>query len=170
MKKYFIYLIILLAAGCKKNNNNAVPEPNPALPGTINGFAQKGPFIIGSSITLYELDSLLSPTGRVFNTQTTDDNGSFRFAISNLNSRFVTLEAEGYYFDETAAYLSSSPLTLYTLSDILDSSTTMNINVLTDLSRQRIIYLIEHGSTYAEAKIQTRREILNIFGFTKPDI
>ena len=42
----------------------------------ISGYIQKGPFTIGSSITAFDLNNNLSPTGRTYNTQTDDNNAS----------------------------------------------------------------------------------------------
>ena len=45
----------------------------------INGLVQKGPFISGTSISMYALNTDLSQTGKTYNTQITENKGSFEF-------------------------------------------------------------------------------------------
>ncbi|MGH6873542.1 MAG: hypothetical protein ACREDW_00895, partial [Aestuariivirgaceae bacterium] len=100
---------------------------------TIQGSAQKGPFIRGSSIQVFPLDASLAGTGSVFSSQISDDLGSFRVAAS-INAPFVEVVANGFYYDElatTPSRLSSAPLTLRALAPA--SSTDLRINVLTTI-------------------------------------
>ena len=92
-----------------------------------SGYVQKGPFSLGSSMTVQELDGALSPTGEQYTTQTTDDLGSFSLA-SEIGSRYVEVIAEGYYFNEISGDLSIAPLTLWGVSD-LENGEEININV-----------------------------------------
>ncbi|HRQ71206.1 MAG TPA: hypothetical protein PLW78_12985, partial [bacterium] len=46
----------------------------------ITGFVQKGPFINGTSISLFELDENLVQTGKIYNTQITKNDGIFELA------------------------------------------------------------------------------------------
>ena len=146
MKKYL--LIILIAIGCNKVDTATTNQP---IPDDISGVVQKGPFVAGSSLTLFELDNQFTPTGRVFNTQTSDNKGSFEFNTTGLNSRYCILKADGYYFNEDQAFISNSQLTLYSLCDIGDTATNINVNVLTHLIKPRIEYLIQNGSSFQNA-------------------
>lgn len=56
-----ILLFLLIFQNCEK------PETNIKNFG-VTGFVQKGPFQIGSTVTLLELDNSLHPTGRSFYT------------------------------------------------------------------------------------------------------
>ena len=51
--------------------------------GTFNlsGQFQKGPFVIGSQVSVNELDESLNPTGIVYNIQTSDNLGNFEVAL-----------------------------------------------------------------------------------------
>lgn len=127
------------------------------------GVVQKGPFILGTTITLQELDSNLNPTGRSFAFQTDDDLGHFDIP-TNVTSRFVEIISQGYYFDELSNQLSNSPLTLRTLSD-LNSSNSININLLTTLAASRERALLATGQSYASARTQAELEVLSALSF-----
>lgn len=135
----------------------------------VNGVIQKGPFINGSSISMFELSQSLSPTGKTFNSQTTDDKGTFELRDITLESSFVKIKADGYYFNEIKGQNSASQLTLYSLSDLTDKST-VNVNIISHLEYQRVENLVTKGSTFKEAKEQAEAEILKIFSISKDDI
>ncbi len=126
------------------------------------GFIQKGPFIKGSQIIVQELDSKLSPTGRTYQFQTTDDFGSFRIT-SRITSPYIEIIAQGYYYDEVRGELSASMLTLRALSEV-SVGLKMNVNVLTTLEKERIRHLmLNKGKSFAEARTQAEEEILDAF-------
>ena len=78
---------------------------------------QKGQFIQGSVVTIQELNERLQPTGKSYQTQILDDMGSFELT-SDIDSRYVEIIAEGFYFNEVTGNLSDAPLTLRSLSDL----------------------------------------------------
>lgn len=161
--------LIILAAltvflyGCSKKNDDG-----PAIL-DITGRVQKGPFIQGSSVTLYDLKDNLSPTGMSFNTQITDNEGNFAIEEVALSSDYITLRADGFYFNEVTGTPSVSQITLYALADISDSSN-INVNILTHLEKPRVEYLMKNGTTFNDAKSQAQKEILSIFSIEKEDI
>jgi len=135
----------------------------------INGFVQKGPFINGTSISILELESDLSQTGKTFNTQISDNTGSFEFTRIDLSSQFVELIADGFYFNEILGDKSNSRLALYALTDLTNKNS-LNVNTLSHLEKDRIKYLISQGETFEDAKRQVQSEILEIFSISKSDI
>lgn len=149
--------------GCSKKNDDR-PEIL-----DITGRVQKGPFIQGSSVTLYDLKDNLSPTGMSFNTQITNNEGNFAIEEVALSSDYINLRADGFYFNEVTGTPSVSQITLYALADISDSSN-INVNILTHLEKPRVEYLIKNGKTFTEAKSQAQKEILAIFSIEKNDI
>ena len=128
----------------------------------FNGYVQKGPFIIGSSITIFELNENLEQTGRVFSTQINDNLGSYSLHGVELISPYVMTKADGFYFNERTGNLSESQLTLYGVVDIRDAETT-NVNILSHLEMERLRFLENSGLDFSEAKEQTRDEIFQIF-------
>lgn len=159
-------LLISLFLGCKKVDK---PGSTEIKKEKISGYIQKGPFLNGTQISMYELDSKLAQTGKVFNVTITDNKGSFEIDNITLSSNFVYLSADGFYYNEIAGAVSSAPLKLTALSDITDIST-INVNILTHLEKRRIEYLVKQGKTFKEAKTTAQKEILAIFGFTQANM
>jgi hypothetical protein len=168
MKKLKPLLIVMISIILFNSCNNE-EETSIISKELVSGVLQKGPFINGSSISMFELSESLSPTGKTFNSQTTDDKGTFEFRDITLESSLAKIKADGYYFNEITGRNSASQLTLYSLADVTDIST-INVNILTHLECQRVEYLVNNGSSYQEAKEKAEAEILKIFSLNKNDI
>ena len=164
-----IVLIILLVSiinSCKKGTDlNVISIKKEKL----SGYVQKGPYINGTSILMYELDASLGQTGKNFSTQIIDNKGSFEISNITLSSQYVEFLADGYYFNEVTGNISPSPLSLYALSDITNLST-VNVNILTHLEKSRVEYLVGEGLTFTAAKDSAQKEVLEIFGFQTNNI
>lgn len=149
---------LIFICGCKKNELIISKQQ-------VSGHVQKGPFINGTTISMYELNSSLEQTGNVFMSSIHDSSGLFEIMNIGLKSGFVELYADGYYYDEIKRTISLSPISLSALSDITESSI-VNINILTHLEKLRVEYLVKQKKTLSEAKRITQAEILAIFGFS----
>ena len=137
---------------------------------SINGYAQKGPFINGTAITVSELNQKLIATGKNFTTQIIDNKGAFSLKDVKLQSDFVQLIAEGFYFDEVRGEKSVAQLTLFALADISNVNS-VNVNLLSHLEKDRVMYLMqEEEKSFATAKKQAQQEILAIFGIEKANM
>jgi hypothetical protein len=171
MNKYcaFSSFIIMLAMIMMLTNCGRNSDPLQTTIKNVTGFAQKGPFINGSSVTVYDLKSDLSPTGSSYNSQITDNKGSFQLSDIPLSSDYVSLRVDGFYFNEISGQQSKSQITLYALSDI-SGKTDINVNILTDLERSRVEYLMKNGKSFTDSKAQAQKEILEIFNIEKSDI
>ena len=135
----------------------------------INGLIQKGPFISGTTIMIQELDAGFNPSGKSFSLMTNDDFGSFSLQ-SEITSEFVEIIATGYYFNEISGKISDGPLTLRAISNLKNDKTS-NVNILTTLARNRILYLIKNqNKSFKEAKKQSESEILDFFKISIDDI
>jgi hypothetical protein len=156
--------MITILSHCKKDNGASENKIQ-----NLSGYAQKGPFINGSSVTVYDLQSDLTPTGKSFNSQITDNKGTFQLSNISLSSDYVTLRADGFYYNEISGKQSAAQITLYALSEI-KSNSDININVLTHLEKARVEYLMNNGKSFADSKIQAQKEILAIFNINKSDI
>ena len=132
MKKLlYIFLGLSLVFGCSDdsdgdNSNNNVEGAN------ISGFAQKGPFLNGSSVILSELNESLTQTGLTYTSQIIDNTGAFEITGISLASNYAALRVDGYYFNEVCGEQSNSQITLNAISVISDEKN-ININVLTHL-------------------------------------
>ena len=165
-------LLILLGFGmffsCQKDIDTdlEVPEKLVISKAVFSGYAQKGPFINGSSVTILELDENLDQTGKTYFTTISDNQGSFEKKNIELISNYASLKADGYYFNEVSGKTSTGQITLYALVDVEDVNSA-NVNVLTHLERARVEYLVQEESLgFAEAKKQAQKEVMDIFGFS----
>ncbi len=159
-----IILMIILLTNCKKDNSSRQNKIS-----NILGYAQKGPLINGSSVTVYDLLADISPTGKTFNSQITDNKGTFQLSDILLSSEYVRLRADGFYFNEISGQQSAEQITLYAISDI-SGKTDINVNILTDLERLRVEYLVKQGKSFADSKAQAQKEVLDIFNIEKSDV
>lgn len=126
---------------------------------TVSGKVQKGPYIIGSSIMLNELDENLNQTGRAFTSTIVSDDGSFNMGSITLESEYVLLTAEGYYFSEIYGSLSPSTLRMQAIADASNSGQ-MNVNVMTHVLKDRVMYLVSEGQSFEQANQQAKSELL----------
>ena len=131
----------------------------------VAGVSQKGPFVTGSAVTVQELDGItLKQTGKSFKGSIKSDKGDFAIKDINLESQYAILEATGYYRDEISGKKSSGTVTLRALTD-LSNRKTVNINLLTHLEYERVMYLVtKKKMSIAEAKAQAEEEVLASFG------
>ena len=131
---------------------------------TISGVSQKGPFVIGSSVTVQELDEeSLAQSGLGFEGKIKNDLGEFSVKVKKLQSQYVLLKANGFYRNEVTGEKSNSQVTLYALTDISDRDE-VNVNLLTHLEYERSLYLaINESMPVAEAKKQAKNEVLASF-------
>jgi len=161
---YYAALLALplgLILSCSTKDEHSSTSDSGTSSNTVSGYVQKGPFIQGTVITVWELDSSLVQTGRTFIGTIDDNTGTFN-ARGKVVSPYVELSAVGYYFNEVSGSLSTAPLTLQALSDIADNSS-VNVNLMTHLEKKRVEYLIDSGLTFAAAKTQAQTEIMKIF-------
>jgi hypothetical protein len=155
---YFLAVVIFILAACNKDENLQVKKE------IFTGYAQKGPFVNGSSVTIAELDKQLDQTGKTYLTTISDNSGSFEKKNIELISNYVELKVDGYYFNEVAGKTSTGTLTLNALADV-SSANSANVNVLTHLEKPRVEYLVKQGMNFSLAKQQAQAEVLAIFGF-----
>jgi hypothetical protein len=175
--RWLVVTTVLAAAACGKDEQSPPLDSDPGTGGSqtqeppgfesgiyrVEGRAQKGPFTNGTSIEVRELNDTLVPTGRSFAAETTDDGGQFELPGVTLESRYVRLSADGFYFNEVRGAVSDSRLELTALADVTDTAS-INANVLSHIERPRVEYLIGTGVDFHEAKRQAQGEVLAIFG------
>jgi hypothetical protein len=144
-------------SGCSDNNNSTTIEV-----AELKGVAQKGPFLVGTSITINELDQQFNQTGNSFSAQIDDNSGNFQISNLTLASNYVLLQAQGFYFNEICGNNSGSQITLNCICDVSVNSD-VHINLLTHLEKSRVEYLIANGTAFSDAKVQAQQEVLKIF-------
>lgn len=161
MKKIVLLLpLCIIALSCSGELNSDNQSDGSGY--SVNGNVQKGPFTQGTSITIQALDDALNPTGKNYQTKTTDDAGTF--GINNqIDSRYVEIIATGYYFNEISGRVSNSTITLRALSDLTESGKT-NVNLLTTLEIDRIRHLVvSEGMSVSQAREMAEKELFDVF-------
>jgi len=131
----------------------------------IVGVSQKGPFIKGSSISLYSLNENFAQTGMSFSGKILSDNGEFSFQKISTPSQYASLVANGYYRNEITGELSEGPISLYAISD-LSGRDSVNINLLTHLEYECVFSLLNKGIPFEEAKKTAKGNVLSSFYIT----
>ena len=140
---------------------------------SLAGYTQKGPFLKGSTVYLYELSDgrTLKQTNGNFTSFITRDDGRYKFTARDLASQYAMIVVEGNYRNEVTGEPSNAPIRLRALTDMRKRSSA-NVNLLTHLEFDRVNYLVtrEHKTVKA-AKKQAQAEIFNAFhidttGFT----
>jgi hypothetical protein len=151
--------LIALTFGCKEEVDKTTTVHTTQ---GVSGFVQKGPFVSGSTITIQVLDSLFNPTGQSYTVTTIDDFGSFDLQ-SEVTGTYIEIIGQGYYFNEVAGTISNSSLNLRAIARVKEDLKS-NVNVLTTLSKNRIIYLVKSEKmSFSEAKKQAESEVLGLF-------
>src|SRR5690554_4073221 len=170
MKKFtsILFLAFIILACSKSGDDISNQEEIKAVvKSTLTGKIEKGPFLTGSKVTLYELEGALKQTGQnIFKTETSNDNGEFLFdSKMELSSQFVELEISGYFYNEVTGNRSSSQITLNALADV-SSKNKVNVNIITHLVYKRIKKIVSEGLSFQDAQKQAQRELLNNFLIT----
>ena len=162
VKHLFVLAAVAAFASCETEDGEGMD--NSGL--SINGYAQKGPFIKGSNITAYALNENLSATGESFPSNIQDDLGSFAIA-AETTAPYLELRAEGYYFIENTGETSEAPIYLNAI--VSSSQQKANINLLTTFASGRIKQLIRDGQPFPAAKEQAEKELLRALPFQSVD-
>ena len=131
---------------------------------SIEGKAQKGPFVNGSTVVVYELDEQLNPTGRSFNSKIISQQGSFFIDSVSLASSFAQVEVEGLYFSELDGNVSFREINISSLVK-LEDGVSSNVNLLTQIENTRIKNLIKEGLSFDEAKKKSLEELREVFSY-----
>ena len=161
--KFLIIYLVIILWGCSKESDT--PEYKTFVINKLEGKVEKGPFTQGSTVTIQELSKDLTLTGNSFQTDITNDEGNFKIeSAKEFVSSYVQLACDGYFFNEVTGKLSNSQIRLESITDISEKES-ININVLTHLSKDRIINLMkEEDYSYKDATSKAREELLTCFG------
>jgi len=134
----------------------------------ISGVSQKGPFAMGATVTIYELDENMNVTGNPIIGKTTDDNGNFEIKIKNgkLASPYIIIEVNGSYANEVTGLPSTSAITLKSVANVSNKDR-VNINVLTHLEHDKVLKLARSGAKFDDAKKEAQKQVLNALGISE---
>ncbi len=129
---------------------------------TLNGAAAKGPFLIGSTVTVTPVSAAGNPSGNTFPTQTDDSLGNFTVELDYQGP--VKLEAVGQWYNELSGQTETSPLTLRGFAEITTSgSQHAYINPITHITHSRVKKLMGDGASLSDASAQAEAELRTQF-------
>lgn len=162
---WLVYGLTLLLGGCGGDDVGSQGARDASV--RLSGAVQKGPFIVGSSIRVANLDEDTNPTGLVFSTTTRDDQGHFELDVDAAD--LVSIEGTGFYYNEVSASLSGSALTLRALHGVGGGSAAdAFVNVITHLSYDRARLLVALGASHEDARAQAEQELHAALGVAPP--
>lgn len=132
---------------------------------SLEGVSQKGPFLKGSTVNLYELSDgrTLKQTNGNFMSYITQDDGRYKFSARNLVSQYAMIIVNGSYRNEVTGNNSNKQIRLRAITDMTERSS-VNVNLLTNLEFDRVYYLVtREKKKVRNAKKQAQAEIFNAF-------
>lgn len=132
---------------------------------TLSGVSQKGPFLKGSTVFLYELSDgrTLKQTNGNFVSEIMSDDGRFGFTARNLMSQYALIMVDGKYRNEVTGDPTTTTIRLQAYTDVL-SRKKANVNLLTHLEKNRVYYLVTQAKKrFKVAKHMAQMEILDAF-------
>ena len=155
-------LSVLVACGGGTAGNSSVNNSST----TSHGVVQKGPLEIGSLVTITQLDSLGKETSHKLQTKIVDKQGHFTFDIPSSwkfveGQSFISISAEGFYFDEFSGKKSINKTVLNSISSSLN---TKSVNLLSHWIAKRTRSLLKQDSSLTVALKQSKTELNKIFG------
>src|SRR5690606_37708583 len=153
-------LLGFILSGCSKDKESDSDKEDSIA--DVVGLVEKGPFLKGAEVSVFELDEKLEQTGHVVKTSLTSDAGEYKLSENQFVSNFVFISVEGYYFNEVTGKISDQKITLTSVADISDSKR-LNVNILTHLATGRIKALVKELPSYEQAKQQASKEVLRAF-------
>ena len=178
-RAWTLLALLMMLAGCggggggsaTGSNPGGTPPPSSGTLRLVSATAEKGPFVIGSTVSVNRLDSQAQPTASTLTTQTDDNLGSFSFSIEPGP---VSISVDGFHFNEITGSLANGRLTLRAIYEVRDIATQRaHVNLLTHLIHLRVETLVQAGSSI-QAAVQTAQTELTaqlspIFGPFSPD-
>lgn len=109
----------------------------------VSGFVEAGPFVAGSSVEIWALDSLGYPYAIAATTEVDDDTGAF--GPVDVPAAVIEVRAEGHYFDIVADAVSSAPLRLEVVA--VANGKPIHVNVLGHVARPHITERLHDGES-----------------------
>jgi len=160
-REFILFFVLIFLSACVEQD---LTGDEPIKISSLEGKVEKGPFTQGSTVTIHELSKELTPTGKIFQTEIKSNEGDFKLeSVAEFVSPYVNIACDGYFFNETTGNLSNSQIRLESIVDISNKQN-INVNILTHLSKDRILKLMREGKSYDEATEQGREELLYCFG------
>lgn len=163
----FMLHSMFLLTGCGGSGGTESSDSSTNI--NISGAVQKGPFVVGSTVTVNRLSQQGENTDSTITTNTHDDLGNFNFTSNDEG--LVQISSTGYYRNEITGELSYGTLTLRSIYQVTpESDQYAYVNLLTHIISSRILGLIkDSGMEFDEASSQAESEFLSTFSEVIPN-
>ena len=172
--RFMLFIVIALLLSCG-GDASSIASSNGGISGTGNGggtqvslagSAYKGPFIQDSSVSVFKVDG--GASSEVSNTLVLTNQGNFSF---NVAPGLLSIRATGRFYDETTATYSADAVTLKALANIgTTPQKPIYLNVLTHLSHDYALELINQGYSYAQATSEAENSVTDLLKTVTGDI
>ena len=127
-----------------------------------SGAAQKGPFLEGSTVKAYKLNSLGERSSTdIVTTATSDKSG--HFSVDIPWSGATEFEVTGSYFDEVTGGIRADGNLTAVVDITAGVVNNININIFTHIAAQRAKELMRNGSDVKQAKSEATNLVKNMF-------
>lgn len=169
IRTWTLLSLVILSASCGGGggdgfDSGGAPPPPTSNARLVSATAEKGPFVISSSVSVNRLDSQARPTASTLTTETEYNLRNFSFSI---DPGPVAISVDGFHFNEITGDLAQGRLTLRAISEVQDTvSQRAHVNVLTHLIHLRVQALVQAGSSISDA-VQTAQTALSFFAFNQ---
>lgn len=172
MKKFYMFYMVLISifvlfsCGEGGSDNTTTPEDPPEII-TFLGVVEKGALQQGADIQASEWSAESGYSRIVYTSTTSDNKGTYNISSSTIQG-LLDIRADGFFINENTGIVENSRIIL---SGLADSSTEKgNINIVTHIIKQRVIYLIQNeNKTFDEATAQAIGELYAKFNWTIDD-
>ena len=125
---------------------------------TVSGFAQKGPFRRGATVVVDVLDITGAQTGQAFTTRVNSDLGDFDIQLPA--GQLIQLLVDGSFYDELTKQ--QAPASLRAVMKLGNANSTVNLNVLTEMTFDQALARYAAGDSFADAQANARTELINL--------
>jgi len=162
----FTFTLGMFATGCGGGGSSSGTN-------IISGQGSKGPFVKGSTVTAYELDSKGARTGTSQSTTTTDDLGSYTLTVSWSGPTEIVIK--GKYLDELTGIISDTDQELAAVEDLppvvkgKSNPVTANPNVVTAVAAKLAKTSLAKGVSVATAIESSKSSALSFLGLPTKD-
>jgi N-acetylneuraminic acid mutarotase len=159
--------VLAACGGGGSGSSGSANPPTASVQPNVAGAIQKGPFIVGSTVTINALANDGSNTSSTVTTQTTNDFGDFTF--TEPAGTKVQISATGFYRNEITGTVSSNSITLRSVYAVTSaSSQNAYVNALTHLTSGRVLELMKQGIAPQTAMDRAETEFLQQFSSVVP--
>ena len=170
--KFIFFLLVALLLSCggesyvASNDGGISGTGNGGSKSSLSGSAYKGPLIQDSEVDVFKVDG--DTSALVSNTLVQANLGDFMLEVE---PGLLSVAATGRFYDETEATYSEATVTLKALlNKDPEQQATIFVNVLTYLSHDYAVELINQGNSYGQATREAESRVKSVLAAVTGEI